>query len=195
MAAQGLAENVGVETNPTSERILQAVVDGLQDLDPASLSIQQVCTRAQVKAPTVYYHFGSKDGLIAAAVSWLVNRWIQQLDDLVDRSGSLELALSGAVDAWQFMITSPERPFAVFVWVSMWSDESRVELRRAGEHAQALIRDAIVQHLGDPPNAEELAGVLLDGVLGASVQYQLDQDAVALRRRLTTLVDVVRGAA
>ncbi|MCU0298057.1 MAG: TetR/AcrR family transcriptional regulator, partial [Candidatus Nanopelagicales bacterium] len=87
-----------------SDRILQAVIDGLRELDPGSLTIQQICSRAGVKAPTVYYHFGNKDGVIAAAVDSLVNRWIAQLDTLVDRSGSLDVAMSQTVEAWRFMI-------------------------------------------------------------------------------------------
>lgn len=182
------------DTPDTSTRILQAVIDGLQELDPAALTIQQVCRRADVKAPTVYYYFGNKDGLIAAGVDALVNRWIVQLDALVDRSGTLEQALTQVVTAWELMITSPQKPFAVFVWVSMWSPGSRETLVRAREHAQDLLREAVVAHLTvtDP---DGVAGMLIDGVIGASVEYQLDADPGALRRRLTTLVTVVqRGA-
>lgn len=180
------------ESTETSERILQAVIEGLQELDPSALTIQRVCRRAEVKAPTIYYYFGNKDGLIAAAVESLVTRWIQQLDLLVDRSGSLEQAMDQAVAAWQLMITAPERPFAVFVWVSMWSAQSRVALQRARAHAQGLIAEALVTHLATD-QADEIAGVLLDGVIGASVDYQLDSDADALNRRLTMLVRVVQA--
>jgi AcrR family transcriptional regulator len=181
------------ETNDTSERILQAVIEGLQELDPSALTIQQVCRRAEVKAPTVYYYFGNKDGLIAAAVDSLVTRWIQQLDVLVDRTGSLDLAMTQAVGAWQLMITAQERPFAVFVWVSMWSPESRVALQRARAHAQGLIAEALTAHLATD-EADDLAGVLLDGIVGAAVDYQLDNDTTALNRRLTALVRVVQAA-
>ncbi len=176
---------------PTSERILQAVIDGLQALDPAALTIQQVCSRAKVKPPTIYYYFGNKDGLIAAAVDSLVNRWMAALDALVDRSGTLDLAAAQAAGAWELMITSPERPFAVFVWVSMWSEQSRVALIRAREHAQALIRDAVGQHLGNGPHADNLASLVIDAVIGASVNYQIDRDPVLLRRRLAALVTLV----
>ncbi len=179
----------------TSARILKAVIDGLQELDPAALTIQQVCGRAEVKAPTVYYHFGNKDGLIAAGVDALVTQWVAQLDALVDRSGTLDQALAQAVTAWEFMITSPQRPFAVFVWVSMWSPGSREALVRARAHAQDLIRAAVVEHLAGVEDPDAIAGLLLDGVLGASVEYQLDSDRAALRRRLTTLVDVVKRGA
>lgn len=179
------------ESRPTPMRILQAVIDGLTELDPAALTIQQVCSRAQVTPPTIYYHFGNKDALTAAAVDVLVTRWIDQLDRLVERSASLDQTLAQAVGAWHLMITAPERPFAVFVWVSMWSEESRAALVRAREHAQGLIRDALVDHLGPIPDSDDLAGMLLDGVLGAAVDYQLDSDEAGLHRRLSTLVSMV----
>ena len=180
------------DSTPTPQRIVQAVIDGLTELDPAALTIQQVCSRARVTPPTIYYHFGNKDALTAAAVDSLVTRWIDQLDMLVERSGSLDQTLAQAVAAWHLMITAPERPFAVFVWVSMWSEESRTALVRAREHAQGLIRDALVDHLGPIPDSDDLAGMLLDGVLGAAVDYQLDSDEADLHRRLSTLVSTVR---
>jgi AcrR family transcriptional regulator len=189
--------NGGVVDAPTStrQRILQAVIDGLTELDPAALTIQQVCARAEVTAPTLYYHFGSKDGLTAAAVDSLVTRWIDQLDQRVERGGSLEDTLAQAVAAWHMMITSPQRPFAVFVWVSMWSEESRSALVRAREHAHRLVEDTLVGHLGSFPHAEDIVGMLMDGVIGAAVDYQLDADEDALHHRLSTLVSLVHGLA
>lgn len=194
------ARSIGARPEPASvdsaestpDRILQAVADGLTELDPAALTIQQVCGRAGVTAPTLYYHFGSKDGLTAAAVEMLVTRWLAQLDALVERGGTLEATLGQAVAAWHLMVTSPQRPFAVFIWVSMWSEESRVALVRAREHAQGLIRENITAQLGPIPDGDDLAGMMLDGVLGAAVDFQLDSDEDALHRRLSTLASMVR---
>lgn len=177
------------------QRIIEAAIEGLTALDPAALSIQRICDQAEVTPPTLYYHFGSKDGLTAAAVDLLVTRWIDQLDASVDRGGDLDATLDQAVTAWHAMITAPQRPFAVFVWVSMWSDESRAALVRAREHAQKLIRDAIIDHVGSIPGSDDLAAMLLDGVLGAAVDFQLDADSEALRRRLTTLTTMAKLSA
>lgn len=179
-------------TAPARERILQAVIDGLPELDPAALTIQQICARAEVRAPTLYYHYGSKEGLIAAAVDALVTQWIRQLDDSVDRAGPLEQVLAQAVDAWAGMITAPTRPFAVFIWLAMWSEESREPLRRARRHAADLIREALVGKLGPIPEAQELAVLILDGLLGIAVDYQLEADGTALRQRLVQLLRVVQ---
>ena len=183
--------DIGDEVTPR-QRVIEAAIEGLTALDPAALSIQRICDRAQVTPPTLYHHFGSKDGLTATAVDVLVTRWLDELDAAVDRRASLDQALEQAVDAWHAMITSPQRPFAVFIWVSMWSEESRAALVRAREHAHKLIRDSIAAHSGSAPAGDELAALVLDGVLGAAVDYQLDSDSQALRRRLTALTGVVR---
>lgn len=191
MKAGATSHDAGDSVMPR-QRIIEAAIDGLTALDPAALSIQRICDQAAVTPPTLYYHFGSKDGLTAAAVDVLVTRWIDQLDAAVDRGGSLDQVLEQAVAAWHAMITAPQRPFAVFVWVSMWSDESRAALVRAREHAQKLIRESIVDHVGQVPGSDDLAAMVLDGVLGAAVDYQLDADSEALRRRLTTLTALIR---
>lgn len=187
-------DSTGDEALPR-QRIIEAAIKGLTALDPAALSIQRICDSAQVTPPTLYYHFGSKDGLTAAAVDVLVTRWIDLLDVSVDRGGSLDHTLDQAVTAWHAMISSPQRPFAVFVWVSMWSEESRATLVRAREHAHKLIQDTIVAHVGAITDGDDLAAMLLDGVLGAAVDFQLDSDPDALRRRLTTLTAMIRLAA
>ena len=46
---------------------MRATIHALSQMDPAALTIQQICREAEVSAPTLYYHFGNKDGLIAAA--------------------------------------------------------------------------------------------------------------------------------
>ena len=178
---------------PARERLLRAVADGLPALDPAAVSVQAICDRAAVRPPSLYHHFGSKDGLVAAAVDALATQWLAQLDQTIDRGASMEVALAQTQLAWLAMITAPQRPFAVFVWTSMWSEASRPALIRARVQAERFIRDFLVTSLGVVDDADDLARLLLDGLLGASVDYQLDGDGDALRRRLATLVGSVRG--
>jgi AcrR family transcriptional regulator len=52
----------------TRRAILRAAETLLGRGGPDALSIRELCARAGVTAPTVYHHFGDKDGLIAEAV-------------------------------------------------------------------------------------------------------------------------------
>lgn len=176
---------------PARERLLLAVAEGLPALDPAELSVQAICTRAGVRPPTLYHHFGSKDGLVAAAVDSLAASWLDLLDLSVDRTGSVEVALDQAQDAWFAMITAPQRPFAVFVWVSLWSEAARPALVSARTRAERFIEDFLVNSLGVAHDAPDRSRLVMDGLLGASIDYQMDADPLALRRRLATLVGSV----
>jgi AcrR family transcriptional regulator len=53
---------------PTYERILQVAEDVFTDKGFGNASVSEICTRAGVSPPTLYYHFGNKDGLFCAVV-------------------------------------------------------------------------------------------------------------------------------
>ena len=183
---------------PAVDRILQTTIAALSRLDPAALTIQQICREAGVTPPTIYYHFDSKDGLLAAAIERLVDDWLAVMEATVPRRGDLEETLALAVAGWEASICLPTRPLAVFAWVTLLSaetsEQSRTALRRARDRSQQVVRDAVVPYLGDTDDATELAMVTIDTVIACALQHQLDGDAAAVRRRLTALTGVIRAA-
>ncbi len=184
---------------PGDERILQATIAALAEMDPSALTIQHICRQAGVTAPTLYYHFGNKDGLIAAAVERLVSDWLALLDQTVSRQGDLDETLQQAVAGWRAMIQAPTRPVAVFVWVSLLaaptSEECRDALIRARDRSLEMVRVAMVPHLGDTAVATDVSSLAIDGVIAAALQFHLDGDDTGLQRRLNALARMVRTAA
>ncbi len=187
-----------VDRPPAEERILAATVDGLTQLDPAALTLQRICRAADVTAPTVYYHFGNKDGLIAAGVERLVADWLEMMDATVSREGGLGRTLDDAVAAWEATITSPNRPIAVFAWATLLmagsSEQCRDALVRARDRTLTLVAEALAPHMGEDI-AAQLASLVVDAVVAAALQYELDKDRTALRARLEALVGLVGAAA
>jgi AcrR family transcriptional regulator len=186
------------DRSPADERILQATIAGLTQLDPAALTLQRICRAADVTAPTVYYHFGNKDGMITAAVERLVSDWLTMMDTSVSREGGLDLTLEQAIGAWESTITSPTRPITVFAWVTLLvagsSHECRDALIRARERSLVLVAEALSPHMGES-TAARLAGLVIDAVVAAALQYELDKDRAALRERLHQVVGIVGAAA
>ena len=137
--ARGRARGAGVVTEraaedppPAEERILQATLDGLTQLDPAALTLQRICRAAEVTAPTVYYHFGNKDGLIAAAVERLVADWLEMMDAAVEPRGQPRSdPRAGHRRLDEATITAPTRPIAVFAWATLLLAGSSEECRDA----------------------------------------------------------------
>ena len=187
-----------VAARSAETRILRATIDGLTRLDPAALTIQQICRAAEVTAPTIYYHFGNKDGLLAAAVEQLVTDWLAMMDAAVSREGSLEQTLEQAIGAWEATITAPTRPITVFAWATLLlagtSEECRDALLRARDRSLTLVTAALANHVDDV-RAGELASLVIDAVVAAALQHELDQDRTALRARLDGLGRLVAASA
>jgi AcrR family transcriptional regulator len=167
-------------------------------LDPAALTIKQLCGAAGVTAPTLYYHFGNKDGLVAAAVERLVADWMAAMDAAVNREGPLPTTIEQAIAAWTLAITAPERPLAVFAWATLLladsSELARGALVEARDRGRAMIAEVVALHVA-PPLVAPMAGLLVDSVIASAVQYELDHDRQALRTRLDALGLAVRLAA
>ena len=181
------------------ERILRATMAALAALDPAALTIKQICLQAGVTPPTLYYHFGNKDGLVAAAVERLVSEWLAAIDAAVDRRAPLETTIAQAIAVWTAAITSPSRPVAVFTWATLLLSESdelpRRALIEARDRGRAMIAEVVELYIGPGPGVEVIAQIATDSVIAAAVQYELDRDEAALSRRLGALGMAVRALA
>lgn len=55
-------------SSDTEQAILRAAAEVLERGGPAALTTRAVCEAAGVKSPTLYHHFGDKDGLALALV-------------------------------------------------------------------------------------------------------------------------------
>jgi AcrR family transcriptional regulator len=189
---------------PTSDvaaaeaRIMAATLRALTRLDPGALTIQAICQEAGVTAPTLYYHYGSKDGLLAAAVVRLADDWTTLLDTSVPRRGDLDETLATVEQGWEAMICSPDRPLAVLAWVTLLasesSDRARVALVRARDRSSDLVREALSLHLHDEQLAGDLASVVTDALVAAALDHLLDRDAALLRQRLRAITRTVRAS-
>ncbi|TDD46650.1 TetR/AcrR family transcriptional regulator [Nonomuraea terrae] len=60
------------------DRLLLAAAELLQSSGDRTLSTRAVCERAGVQAPTLYHHFGSKQGLIDAVINHGFSQYVQR---------------------------------------------------------------------------------------------------------------------
>jgi AcrR family transcriptional regulator len=67
-----------VNDTGTRERILQAAVRLLAESGGDPVSTRTVCAAAGVGAPTLYHHFGDKDGLLDAVVTYGFERYLAE---------------------------------------------------------------------------------------------------------------------
>ena len=81
-----------MDSTTTPERILQAAHELFTHKGFANTSVREICESAEVTAPVIYYHFGSKDGVFQAVVDDALN-----LDAFCDR---LREAVAACSDPW-----------------------------------------------------------------------------------------------
>jgi TetR/AcrR family transcriptional repressor of bet genes len=91
------------------ERILQAAIDVLKSDGYAGLTIAKVAARAGESKPLVAYHFGSKQGLVAAAGRAVAELITKEALDAVEGATSVEGVIRGVTDGVERLLERDER--------------------------------------------------------------------------------------
>ena len=70
---------MSIATSPanTRDRLLLAAAELLHESGGRNASTRAICERAGVQAPTLYHHFGSKQGLIDAVIQHGFNQYVE----------------------------------------------------------------------------------------------------------------------
>ena len=100
----------------TKQKLLDAAIRMINDKGEAGLRIDDLLNEVDVKAPTLYHHFGSREGLIVEAQA---ERFLRSI-----RVGTAEI-----IDAFNNSTTIQDLKKAVRLAVSYRGDESRIQYR------------------------------------------------------------------
>ena len=172
-------------------RILRAGIELAAGSGPRGMTINQVCERAGVKPPAIYYHFGSKEGLLGAVVEAVAEAWLTQLEATQPAQGDLAARLRIAVDGWQEMIEDPARPMKLLLSVQLdgadYSAEIEASLQRVYDRARSLIAGGIRAAAGEVAAIDVLADQVLGLVQSAALAFHLESDRKRLRARLRSV--------
>jgi AcrR family transcriptional regulator len=69
--------SIATSSSNTRDRLLLAAAELLHESGGRTASTRAICERAGVQAPTLYHHFGSKQGLIDAVIQHGFNQYVQ----------------------------------------------------------------------------------------------------------------------
>jgi len=69
----------GSPTPTVREQIIMLTIEEIIEIGPADFNAASPCDRIGVKHPTVNYHFGNRDGLLAEATMWVHDAWVRYL--------------------------------------------------------------------------------------------------------------------
>jgi AcrR family transcriptional regulator len=163
------------------DKLLRAAIDLFAERGYHDTTIEAVATRAGVSRGSIFWHFGSKDDLVAAVIDETLTRW---LDGITARTRDLQ-GPEGleAFFGYRKDIINEDLALIRLIHVAIGS-----ALTNKPEFAQPVLTtfDQIVVRLahwleeagapsfGGPTSSAELAGIVLYAICGATELWLLD---------------------
>jgi AcrR family transcriptional regulator len=162
------------------DEILTATTDLLDRIGLAAIRVTDVAEQLGVSTALVFYHFGTKDALVADAFAHAVDRDLQRLDQATakgsDPMDRLRRVLrlygpTGRATGWR-------------LWIDAWALAQREPvirkvLRRLDDRWCAVLREVIDEGVAegtftcaDPAAAVARVSALLDGLSVATLVYR-----------------------
>jgi AcrR family transcriptional regulator len=184
----------------TRAALIEAAITALRESGFAGASARRIAQRAGCNQALVFYHFGSVNELLIAALEEVSARRMAAYRDLLDRSGTLAELIAGARAVFEADLDAGH----VTVLTEMISGAQSVP--GLGERVAAVLapwRDFAAQAvrgvLAASPvaqllPADEAAHAVVAGLLGLEMLANLDGDraaALALFDRAQTVADVL----
>lgn len=179
------------------EEILAATVREMQRLGMDRVRVQDVAHALGVSTGLVFYHFDSKDNLLADALEYAVERDLARLDRALARGRTPMDRLRRVVDGYGPTGSAP----GWTLWIDAWSTALRHPairgmLRTLDSRWQAALCEAIREGVAtgdftctDPAATAARVGAQLDGLSVAVVVYRRISKAQLRRWIRATVAD------
>lgn len=178
-----------------NREILRAAIDLIASQGVGSATVKALCERAGVTPPAIYYHYGSKDGLVAAVVEDAARRWLDGLMAAVGPERPLAEQIGAAVAIWRREIVDPQSPIKLLMRIQLERAQLPPALRQSligiMAHGRGVISEALVVAAGPLRDPDDIARTILALVQGAALQHDLDGDDAALATRLAAIGETI----
>jgi len=161
----------------TRERILAAAIALIAERGFAATSIEALCQRAGVVRTAIYWHFGSKDGLVVPVVERVASAWIEEIQKAVYLEGEPLARLERFLASLRALVA--ERApllrllLAVVLERAAVDEEARAALRTLTDRARAAIAQGVEDSTGAQPADAELIARTVLAYLNLAVCDQL----------------------
>jgi AcrR family transcriptional regulator len=185
------------------ERILETATELFSQKGYAGTGVDQLAARSGIAKTAIYYHFGNKAGLLAAALERAANAWIEGIDQASRQAGDWSSRLDSALAGMRALLEEKPWIFRLVQILAFEVAEDKPEVRATLQAIVQRAREAIVAGLRDAlgvevPDAEGVAKVILVWLDGVSLGLQINPEATSLDeefvelRRITTFAVATR---
>jgi len=191
------------KSDVSRERILEAATELFATRGYAGAGVDRLAERSGIAKTAIYYHFGNKEGLLAAVLERTATQWIDGILQASRQAGDPIERLERALLGMRAMLE--ERPWIYNLFqilaleVADEKPEIRATLQKIIRRAREAISDGMREALGmDVPDADGVAGMMLAILDGVSLGMQIDPERVSLDqvfrdlRRITGMMIAAR---
>lgn len=175
-----------------AERLLEAAEALVAERGYAATGVAEVCTRAGVARTALYWHFGSKEELLAAVIERVGRRWIEEISKRVDAEAGAPERLDRLLAEWRRVLREEPQlirlPMVAMLEMAEGSDRVRGALRGVLERAEAAIVERIEATVGRTlPDLDRVARTTMAGLQAAVLRGTLGADEASIERDLEEL--------
>jgi AcrR family transcriptional regulator len=164
------------------ERIIEAAVELFSERGYAASGVDEIARRAGIEKAALYWHFGSKEGLLAMVLdrmdAQIVEGIVKRVSAVADSEQRLDLFVKGL----ESLVA--ERGYLVRLMLGValerrGSPESRAAIQRIFERTRVAVEQGFEQGLGVKlPGADLIARLALAYLLEAAVREVVDPEGV-----------------
>jgi len=177
-------------TQESRRRLVAAATDLFAERGYRQTTFEDIATRSGVSRGSIPWHFGNKEGLLAAVVEHVIEGL--RTDASALGPGTLDRALHAVVA----FTRSPSTKLFITLIAEAVEPDSPMHRWYADLH-KALrdqVRSVVEQvELPDGVGAEELSTILLGAIMGIHQQWRIAPDAVDLERTYATVGVLLRS--
>jgi len=167
------------------ERIVQAATELFSQRGYSGAGVDELAARSGIAKTAIYYHFGSKEGLLAAVLERAATAWIEGIRAASQQAGSPLERLDRSLAGMRTMLE--ERPWILklvqllALEVGEHKPDVRATIQGIVLKARTAIVDGLHESLGmDVPDAEAIANMLLAMFDGIAFGRMLAPDLISL---------------
>jgi AcrR family transcriptional regulator len=173
------------------EALLDAAIELIAHGGYTATGVDAIARRSGVVKSALYWHFGSKDGLLVAALERTAEEWVAEFETAVVESRDPAARLESLVERVRDLFL--DRPDRVRLILSALIERGSTndEVRQGVARILDVMRSAIARGMSVLPIPEKridgIATLTLETLAGAFVDYSSDSKPELLEQRLEVI--------
>ena len=170
------------------EALLDAAIELIADGGYTATGVDAIAKRSGVVKSALYWHFGSKDGLLVAALERTAREWVAEFETaVIQEAGPIERLDNLLQHVRDLFYSRPERVRLILSALIERGPENKA-VREGVARILSVMREAIARGMDvlpiPPERIEGLAGLALETLTGSFFDYLADPNPELLERRL-----------